>query len=172
MKFKNIALPLVLSMVVGGACTMKTNNLDPVDFALIGTSDYNYANVYNQYGVTANTPFSHWEYIRSQNHYNTLCTEQGIDLSAELNFDTHSYIISYGREILEIWENDSDDAYVRLGTTFSEQYYGHKAFIYETENIPIYPFSWDCYIMEDENKKYWGSNSNEINDTGLDSNAP
>ncbi len=135
-----------------------------VDFTLIGTSEYDPTHYYEGYGLVKDSPFTNWEYIRSQNYLDMLQEEDQFEAPTNLNFEEHSYIVSYGREIVEMWSERQYDSYILLNVTFEEKHKGNQVFFYQTDKLRIYPFHPMCYVKRGAESVYWGFGVFDINE--------
>ena len=135
-----------------------------VDFTLIGTSEYDPTHYYEDCGFVKDSPLTQWLFIRNEDYLDMLQEEDQFEAPTNLNFEDHSYIISYGRKIVEMWSERQYYDNVILSVTFEETYEGNQIFIYQINKLPVYPFSWPYYIRNGEERVYWGSDIVDINE--------
>ncbi len=130
----------------------------PIAFSSIGESLYDPTVFYDELGYVKGSDCTQCEFIREpgNEHLAELSVDMKFDMPADLDFQNHSYILSYGRRIvgLEAIEKNGND-YV-LSVTFEEEHQGNKVFINQLDKTPIYPFRWPWYILRGNGKVYCG----------------
>lgn len=79
----------------------------------------------------------------------------------EIDLDKFSYILSYGRKIVDIrYWNRKDEIFYSYSAdvTFAEQYDGAVLYVYRGPRYSFLPFEdyKDIYIMQGDQRVYWG----------------
>lgn len=90
-----------------------------------------------------------WQYIRSTEHLEKLMETFKFKVPNNMNLENHSYIVSFGCEIIEMWTEEKVGEDHVLSVVYSDMYYDNQIFLYELPLVRIYPFKWPSYILKD-----------------------
>jgi len=145
-------------------------NAFAVEYTLVGETSYDPSFFYENLGFVKDSDCTACEFVRGEgyDHLDELSTEGKFEVPEGLNHDKYSYIVAYGRKIVDleaVGKNGSD--YI-LCVTFEQEHEGNVVFLYQLDKIPIYPFSWPLYIMNGNEKVYWGSSVTDINEKDIE----
>ena len=134
--------------------------------SLVGDSSYDPSVSYERYGLISGSEFTNWVHVANDEWKRSLENEDAITFPTSMDVGKYDYIVSYGREIHEMWSDSKYYDNIILSVTFQEEYQGHMAFIYQIEKLPIYPsdFASPVYVMESDKKVYRGSDVMELNE--------
>lgn len=164
---------LVLTAAILVACSIFTfiatrPPKPPFDlpFTLVAESDFDPSHAYESLGLVVGSEYTAYEYIRGTgfDHLEQLAEEHHFEFPTDLDHSRYTYIVAYGRQIAAMEAVGTNGSNYILSVTFEESHRGNMVFLYQLDKILIYPFSWDIYIMDDENKIFWGDDISDINE--------
>ena len=141
----------------------------PQMFTMIGVSMYESCEWQSPWQKDGTT-FTWWEYLPTKKNAEYLGKTDGFIPPGSMDCENHSYIVTYGRKIVELEHYEDTPDYGKglrvLLITFSEEEYDKRVFFYELEKQVIVPSDLrsPTFVMQGDEKVYkgiWVSSLNE-----------
>lgn len=90
-----------------------------------------------------------WEYLTGPGRLEKLEEDYGFQYPGDLDFEEHSYIVSFGCKVLECWSDRIVNNEYVLSVLYDAEYQGKNLFLYQLPKVNIYPLDWPSYVTKE-----------------------